>query len=127
MLTLQKICTLLWKGKPGDLKDVEAQIEKAKELEKRDAGSGWREFQKKYQARLELLLMLQHWTLWLLICSKHLRISTRSVVDLLSHKTDAAPLSPRDIGLFDADAGYHPLLKDPFETVVSLSGKAIKT
>ena len=49
------------------------------------------------------------------------------IASLLLRKSNKVPMAAKDLGLFNADAGFHPLNIDPFETTLSLSGKAIAT
>ena len=124
VLTLQKVCDNLRKGRPADLDDVNARIEKEREREETRAGIGWSEFCKLLANALDTeydaAAVKQ-------MAVKLLKGPQRAVeiVTLLSRKSEKVPLSPRDIGLFNADAGHHPLTIDPFETTLSLSGKAI--
>ena len=48
------------------------------------------------------------------------------VIKLLSYSSETVPLSGREIGLFNTDAGYYPFIIDLFEHSVYLTGKAIK-
>lgn len=125
VLLLQRVCKLLREGYPGDIDDVNRRIEQEKESEVRKATNGWREFCKFLANVLD--------NIYDAAAVKEMAVRllkepqpVDEIITLLSHKSDKEPLSPRDIGLFNADAGYHPFSIDPFETTVSLSGKAIK-
>ena len=124
VLTLQRVCKLLREGYPGDIDDLNRRIEREKELEVKKATNGWREFCLKLAEALDTsydAAAVDEVVARLLKGPQNID----DIVTLLSRESDKARLSPRRIGMFNADAGYHPLAIDPFETTVSLSGKAI--
>jgi hypothetical protein len=125
VLTLRQVCEAIKKGPPGDVAFAEATIEKEQEKEAARALSGWSVFCSSLVERLgrradeELKEAVE-----LLLTGPQ---QFDNIINTLSRETDTVLLTSRDLGLFNADAGFHPLAIDPFETTLSLSGKAIKT
>jgi hypothetical protein len=123
-LTLQKICRSLRNGKPGDFDDVSAIIEKSRKSAEESALRGWKAFCKS----LFLLLGTDYDAaaveeMVVLLLKEPQPVD--KILTLLSRKSVGVPMDAKDIGLFNADAGFHPLDIDPFEITLSLSGKAI--
>lgn len=125
VLTLQWVCEHLRGGRPGDLVDVNDRIEEAKAKELEEAAKGWTESCLKLSEALGDAYDPDA----VKVVVKKLEQGPQSVNEIvtdLSKKSTKVQLSPRLIGLFNAGAGYHPLVIDPFESKVSLSGKAIR-
>lgn len=124
VLTLQRVCTLLRNGSPGDLDDVNARLEKEQEIEERRALDGWTIFCESLSTKLgtDFEAKALEDAVKLLLTGPQ---PFNRIISLLSRKSTNVKLTSRDIGLFNADAGYHPFAIDPFESTLSLSGKAV--
>lgn len=124
VLTLQEVCNALRKGAPGDMKDVDEIIKKEWESAVMTAARGWREFCRKLAEALGddySVIAVDKVVTMLKEKPQHIN----DIADALLANSKSVPISPRDIGLFNADAGAHPLAIDAFETTAFLSGKAI--
>jgi hypothetical protein len=126
VFTLQNVCKAIRKGPPGDLTFIDATIEREQRSEEEKARIGWQRFCHSLSDKLgtdfedaALKAVAE-----LLFAGPQ---SLIDIVEILLRKSTNVPLDARDIGLFNADAGYHPLAIDPFVTKVSLSGKAIES
>jgi energy-coupling factor transporter ATP-binding protein EcfA2 len=127
VLTLKKVCLAIRKGDPTDVDIIDGRIEAEREKVEKKALAGWDIFKEKLAVKLDndydvnaveevVRLLLQG------------PQDSSTIIDLLSRKSgDVQRLTRRDIGLFNADAGSPPFNIDPFETVLSLSGKAIES
>jgi hypothetical protein len=125
VLTLQQVCGPLWGGYPTtDVAILYDRIREEREKEEDQALGGLLDFShslskapgRRVDADLQAAATL-------LLSGPQ---NPNTIIALLSQETDTVPLTPRDLGLFNADAGYHPLAFDPFDTTLSLSGKAIR-
>ena len=125
VLTLKKVCEAIRKEHPTDISIVEATIENEKRKEEKWAARGWWSFcsslAEKFGAPVSNENLKQAVERLLEGPQDKLQI-----IGILSKGSKDIVLSERDIGLFNADAGYHPLAFDPFESTISLSGSAIK-
>jgi hypothetical protein len=127
VLTLKRVCKAIQKGPPGDVAFVEATIERSQREEEKQALLGWINFTSylsdklgtDFEARsLEEAVML-------LLMDGSAAVETVDIIEIMSRKSANVPLNSRDLGLFNADAGYHPFAIDPFQTKISLNGKSI--
>ena len=119
---LQDLCQSLIQTQPTDKKSAKNLLHQqfAKRVELADAG--WRFFFRKLEMDGEIPSDIEQSVARLMLegpqkCAK--------IIDIL--KQPGKPrLSPREIGLANADAGTHPLMIDPFGSTVCLSGKAVR-
>ena len=122
--TLQKVCKALRNGHPTDVSTVAATIERELRKEQQWAARGWYSFccslsvkfgtpvsNKNLKQVVELLLEGPQ--------------NKLTVIGILSLGSNDVMLTERELGLFNADAGFHPFNIDPFESTLSLSGTAI--
>jgi hypothetical protein len=125
VLTMRQVCDAIKEGPPGDVDFTEATIKKQQEKQAERALFGWGKFRSSVRERLGhradegLKEMVK-----LLLTGPH---NNDEISKALSLETDTVELTVRDLGLFNAEAGFHPLAIDPFETRLSLSGKTITT
>lgn len=130
VIKLQNICALLEAAQPTDPKEVEALVDRQIRLDKESAWAGWMSFRKNLEAMANNLISEECWekvAVLLLEEEQQARvIIDRLHAEILQEKTSKR-LTPRDIGLANADASHRPLIVDPFKTTVLLVGKAVAT
>jgi hypothetical protein len=127
VLTLKKACLAIRKGDPTDVDIIDGRIEAEREKVEKEALAGWNIFKEKLSVKLgnDYDVNAVEEAVRLLLQGPQ---DSYTIIDLLSRKSgDVQRLTRRDVGLFNADAGAHPFNIDPFETVISLSGKAIES
>jgi hypothetical protein len=121
VLTLQEVCRILRKLPIVSVGNIASTIEEAKLKEEVEALKGWDQFcssvgvpadsEKAKQVALLLLERAQ---------------DVHTLCKMLTDTESKNILAPRDIGVYNAEAGYHPLAIDPFGIDASLSGKATR-
>eukprot|EP00529_Nitzschia_sp_RCC80_P021278 CAMPEP_0113469724 /NCGR_PEP_ID=MMETSP0014_2-20120614/16053_1 /TAXON_ID=2857 /ORGANISM="Nitzschia sp." /LENGTH=392 /DNA_ID=CAMNT_0000362223 /DNA_START=55 /DNA_END=1233 /DNA_ORIENTATION=- /assembly_acc=CAM_ASM_000159 len=126
VLTLFKVCEALRERQPTDVPTVEATIAQLQESIEKRASRGWWNFccslDKLFGAPVSSDNLKQAVELLMEEPQDILKI-----IRVLSNGSTGIKLSERDLGLINADAGFHPLTIDPFEKEVSLSGIPIRT
>ena len=125
VLTLQRVCEAIREGQPGDLSEVKATIKREQISEEKWAARGWWSFCCKVADKLGTPVSNENLkqAVELLLEGPQDKLL---IIGILS-RGSGVKLNERDIGLFNADAGFHPFAIDPFQSTLSLSGTAIKT
>jgi hypothetical protein len=123
VLTLKEVCAAVRKLTLPSEANVTAAIENLRAQEEEEALAGWMMFCSNLSTRLGDLSAEKNLKRVVELLLEGTQESTE-IVSML--ETSKVCLAPRDLGLFNADCGYHPLAIDPFGTTVSLSGKAIE-
>jgi hypothetical protein len=124
VLTLETVCEATNEGPGDDVAFVEATIKKEQENEEKLALDGWKAFCSSMVGKLNRRADAGLKQAAILLMEGPKLID--DIVTLFTEESDTMLLTAKDIGLSNADAGYHPLAIDPFEVTVSLSGKAME-
>jgi hypothetical protein len=126
VITLKRVCEAIREGEPTDMVTVAARIEKERKKEERLARAGWHTFtfslEKKLGTDYDATALEDAVKLLL----EGRQFCSFQLVDLLWRRSPRPLMDARDLGLFNADAGYHPLAIDRFKHTLSLRGKAIE-
>lgn len=123
VLKLKNICQLLEKEQPTDKDKVHTLIHHQFQLEKKRAMDGWRSFCKNVETEIEAMLPVESWQKVAKLLLEG-RQESYTIIDILE-KNAPKKITQKDIGLANADADYHPFFIDPFDTTLSLAGKAV--
>ena len=124
VLTLQTICRALQRGPPGDLDFIETTIKEEQQRLETLASGGWITFCDLLATKIGIVLDKDARELEEAV--KLLLTGPQPDYKIISLLPGKKAVTPRDIGRFNADTGYHPLAIDPFDSTLSLSGKPIE-